>query len=327
VRKDDHWDAELIQADGSSRTVKARAVVNAAGPWVTRMVENAGLGDKAAGLRLVKGSHIIVPRIHDHDHCYIFQNDDGRIAFAIPYQGKYSLIGTTDVPYDGDPAKVKISDQEVDYLLNLVNGYLAKPLTRDDVVWDYSGVRPLYDDKNANASAVTRDYVFDLDTGTNGNAPAILSIYGGKITTYRRLAEHAMQKLSPVLGNSAPDWTAKATLPGGDMVDGDFERFTGELRSRFDWVPTILLDRLARCYGTASLTILGNAKSVAELGQEVAPNLFEAELQYLITHEWACDADDVLWRRTKLGLGLAQDQIDGVHHWFAAQARFGQAAQ
>ncbi|WP_417826175.1 glycerol-3-phosphate dehydrogenase [Thalassospira povalilytica] len=326
-RQIDHWTAELTQADGSQRTVKARAIVNAAGPWVTQMVENAGLGDKAAGLRLVKGSHIIVPRIHDHDHCYIFQNDDGRIAFAIPYQRDYSLIGTTDVPYDGDPAQVKISDQEVDYLLDLVNGYLATPLTRDDVVWDYSGVRPLYDDKNANASAVTRDYVFDLDTGTGGAAAAILSIYGGKITTYRRLAEHAMQKLAPVLGNKAPDWTASATLPGGDMADGDYDRFLGDLRAEFDWLPQPLLERLARCYGTAIRTVLGTATSVAQLGQQVAPNLYEAELHYLIANEWACDADDVLWRRTKLGLGMQPDQIDAVHHWFATQARLGQAAQ
>jgi len=327
VRQIDYWDAELIDAAGSTRTVKARAVVNAAGPWVTRMVENAGLGDKAAGLRLVKGSHIIVPRIHDHDYCYIFQNDDGRIAFAIPYQRDYSLIGTTDVPYKGDPSEVKISDQEIDYLLELVNGYLAKPLGRDDVVWDYSGVRPLYDDKNANASAVTRDYVFDLDTGSAGNAPAILSIYGGKITTYRRLAEHAMQKLCPVLGNKSPDWTANATLPGGDMPDGDYNRFVADLKTRFDWVTPALLDRLARCYGTATRTILGHATSMAQLGQEVAPNLYEAELHYLIANEWACDAEDVLWRRTKLGLGMQPDQVDAVHHWFAAQARLGQAAQ
>ncbi|HAI31529.1 MAG TPA: glycerol-3-phosphate dehydrogenase, partial [Thalassospira sp.] len=165
MRHQDHWNAELIGPDGSPQSVQAKAVVNAAGPWVTEMVENAGLGKKAAGLRLVKGSHIVVPRIHDHDHCYIFQNSDGRIAFAIPYQQDYTLIGTTDVAYTGDPAQVEISDQEIDYLLDLVNGYLAKPRSRNDVVWDYSGVRPLYDDKNDNASAVTRDYVFDLDTG------------------------------------------------------------------------------------------------------------------------------------------------------------------
>ena len=265
VRNQNHWNAELVYEDGSSRAVNARAVVNAAGPWVTQMVENAGLGNKAAGLRLVKGSHIVVPRIHDHDHCYIFQNGDGRIAFAIPYQRDYTLIGTTDIPYDGDPAQVKISDQEIDYLLDLVNGYLAKPLGRDDVVWDYAGVRPLYDDKNANASAVTRDYVFDLDTGDRQNAPAILSIYGGKITTYRRLAEHAMQKLTPILGNSAPDWTAQATLPGGDMANGDFDQFLSDMQVKFNWVPEPLLTRLARCYGTVMAKILGDATSMSQL--------------------------------------------------------------
>ncbi|MFV1850987.1 MAG: glycerol-3-phosphate dehydrogenase [Thalassospira sp.] len=327
VRHHKHWNAELIREDGSSYGVKARAVVNAAGPWVTGMVENAGLGDKAAGLRLVKGSHIVVPRIHDHEYCYIFQNGDGRIAFAIPYQQDYTLIGTTDVAYGGDPAQVKISDQEIEYLLDLVNGYLATPLSRDDVVWDYSGVRPLYDDKNANASAVTRDYVFDLDTGSGETEPAILSIYGGKITTYRRLAEHAMQKLAPVLGNSAPDWTANATLPGGDIPGGDFDRYLDACIARFDWVPSALTRRLARCYGTALEQILGQAKSLSELGAEIAPTLYEAELHYLMANEWARSADDVLWRRTKLGLGMQPDQVEAIENWFAAQARLGQAAQ
>lgn len=327
VRHHKHWNAELTRDDGSSYGVKARAVVNAAGPWVTGMVENAGLGDKAAGLRLVKGSHIVVPRIHDHDHCYIFQNGDGRIAFAIPYQQDYTLIGTTDVAYGGDPAQVKISDEEIEYLLDLVNGYLATPLSRDDVVWDYSGVRPLYDDKNANASAVTRDYVFDLDTGPAGTEPAILSIYGGKITTYRRLAEHAMQKLAPVLGNSAADWTATATLPGGDIPGGDFDRYLDACIARFDWVPSALMHRLARCYGTALEQILGQARSLSELGDEIAPNLYEAELHYLMANEWARNADDVLWRRTKLGLGMQPDQVEAIENWFAAQARLGQAAQ
>lgn len=327
VRHHQHWNAKLTREDGSSYGVTARAVVNAAGPWVTGMVENAGLGDKAAGLRLVKGSHIVVPRIHDHDHCYIFQNGDGRIAFAIPYQQAYSLIGTTDVVYEGDPAEVKISDREIDYLLDLVNGYLAKPITREDVVWDYSGVRPLYDDKNDNASAVTRDYVFDLDTGQDETAPPILSIYGGKITTYRRLAEHAMQKLAPVLGNRAADWTADATLPGGDIPDGDFDRYLAACTDRYDWVPQALLHRLVRCYGTALEQILGQAESLGQLGAEVAPNLFEAELNYLMANEWACTAEDVLWRRTKLGLAMQPDQVEAIENWFAAQARLGRAAQ
>lgn len=327
VRHHDHWNAELVGPDGTPQSVRVNAVVNAAGPWVTEMVENAGLGRKAAGLRLVKGSHIVVPRIHDHDHCYIFQNSDGRIAFAIPYQQDYTLIGTTDVAYDGDPAQVKISDQEIDYLLDLVNGYLAKPLMRDDVVWDYSGVRPLYDDKNANASAVTRDYVFDLDTGETGSSAPVLSIYGGKITTYRRLAEHAMQKLAPVLGNDAKDWTANAVLPGGDMPDGDFAAFLSKAKASYGWLPEALLYRLARSYGTAISTIIGTATSLDDLGREVAPNLYEAELHYLMANEWACSADDVLWRRTKLGLGMQPDQVEAVDKWFAAQTRLDRAAQ
>jgi glycerol-3-phosphate dehydrogenase len=327
VRGTDGWTATLQTADGKETSVSAKAVVNAAGPWVTEMVNRAGLGDKAAGLRLVKGSHFVVPRIHPHDHCYIFQNGDGRIAFAIPYQQDYTLIGTTDVAYNGDPAQVKISDQETDYLLDLVNGYLAKPLTRNDVVWDYSGVRPLYDDKNDNASAVTRDYVFDLDTGDIGSAAPILSIYGGKITTYRKLAEHAMQKLAPVLGNDAKDWTANAILPGGDMPDGDFDAFLAKAKATYDWLPRALLYRLVRSYGTAISKIVGTATSLGDLGTEVAPNLYEAELHYLMANEWACRADDVLWRRTKLGLGMQPDQVDAIEKWFAAQTRLDRAAQ
>ncbi|NIY77649.1 glycerol-3-phosphate dehydrogenase [Thalassospira sp. HF15] len=327
VRHHEHWNAELIGPDGSPQSVRAKAVVNAAGPWVTEMVENAGLGKKAAGLRLVKGSHIVVPRIYDHDHCYIFQNSDGRIAFAIPYQQDYTLIGTTDVAYNGDPAQVKISNQEIDYLLDLVNGYLAKPLTRDDVVWDYSGVRPLYDDKNTNASAVTRDYVFDLDTGETENSAPILSIYGGKITTYRRLAEHAMQKLAPVLGNDAKDWTANAVLPGGDMPDGDFDAFLAKAKATYDWLPNALLYRLVRSYGTAINWIIGTAQSLDDLGTEVAPQLYEAELHYLMANEWACGTEDVLWRRTKLGIGMQPDQVEAIDKWFAAQTRLGRAAQ
>ncbi|MBO6578097.1 MAG: glycerol-3-phosphate dehydrogenase [Thalassospira sp.] len=327
VRHHDHWNAELIGPDGTPQSVSAKSVVNAAGPWVTEMVENAGLGKKAAGLRLVKGSHIVVARIHDHDHCYIFQNGDGRIAFAIPYQQDYTLIGTTDVTYNGDPAQVKISDQEVDYLLDLVNGYLDKPLNRKDVVWDYSGVRPLYDDKNDNASAVTRDYVFDLDTGDSGSSAPILSIYGGKITTYRKLAEHAMQKLAPVLSNDAKDWTANAILPGGDMPDGDFDAFLAKAKATYDWLPRALLYRLVRSYGTAISKIIGTATSLGDLGTEVAPNLYEAELKYLMANEWACRAEDVLWRRTKLGLGMQPDQVDAIEKWFAAQTRLDRAAQ
>ncbi|MBP3126936.1 glycerol-3-phosphate dehydrogenase [Thalassospira sp. ER-Se-21-Dark] len=327
VRHHDHWNAELIGPDGAPQSVSAKSVVNAAGPWVTEMVENAELGKKAAGLRLVKGSHIVVPRIHDHDHCYIFQNGDGRIAFAIPYQQDYTLIGTTDVAYNCDPAQVKISDQETDYLLDLVNGYLAKPLSRSDVVWDYSGVRPLYDDKNDNASAVTRDYVFDLDTGDSGSAAPILSIYGGKITTYRKLAEHAMQRLSPVLGNDAKDWTANSVLPGGDIPDGDFDAFLAKAKETYDWLPSALLYRLVRSYGTAIRKIIGTATSLGDLGTEVAPNLYEAELHYLMANEWACRAEDVLWRRTKLGLGMQPGQVDAIEKWFAAQTRLDRAAQ
>ncbi|AUG51897.1 glycerol-3-phosphate dehydrogenase [Thalassospira marina] len=315
-RQNGQWQATITSSKNGPRTITARAIVNAAGPWVTGMVKQAGLGAKAAGLRLVKGSHIVVPRIHPHDHCYIFQNQDGRIAFAIPYQRNYTLIGTTDIPYDGDPAQVAISEDEITYLLELVNGYLATPVKRKDVVWDYSGVRPLYDDKNSSASAVTRDYVFDLDRGDTGELAPILSIYGGKITTYRRLAEHALQKLAPCLGNQTGDWTAQATLPGGDIPSGDFDAFLANCTAKLPWLDKVILQRWARCYGTRLFAMLGAAQGVSDLGPEIAPGLYEIELRFLMKTEWACCADDVLWRRTKLGLGMKQADIDAVTNWF-----------
>ncbi|MFH1804964.1 MAG: glycerol-3-phosphate dehydrogenase [Pseudomonadota bacterium] len=314
LRGDDLWTATLAD-DTGTHTVTARAVVNAAGPWVSEIVSSAGINRSAAGLRLVKGSHIVVPRLYDGDHCYIFQNGDGRIAFAIPYQNDYTLIGTTDVPYDADPAKVVITEGEIGYLLDLVNGYFKTPVTRDQVVWHYSGVRPLYDDRNNNASAVTRDYVFDLDTGGNGK-PALLSIYGGKITTYRRLAEHALAKLCPHLGNHAPTWTASATLPGGDIPDGDFDGFVRHLADKLPWVPSSIRVRWARSYGTRLHDIAPDAQNITDLGPEIAPGLYDAELRFLVRTEWATNADDVLWRRSKLGLGMAEQDIAAVRNWF-----------
>jgi glycerol-3-phosphate dehydrogenase len=293
-RDADHWRARL--ADG--REVTARALVNAAGPWVARFL-GEGLGlPRHAALRLVKGSHIVVPRLFEGDHAYILQNDDRRIVFAIPYERRFTLIGTTDVPYGGDPAAVVISDEETGYLCQVINRYFRKTITPADVVWSYAGVRPLYDDAASNASAVTRDYVLDLDVV---GAP-LLSIFGGKITTYRRLAEHAMDKLAPYFPHAGRAWTAGAHLPGGDMPDANFTRFLVGLKAARPWLPADLALRYARAYGTRVERLLDGAKSLADLGRAYGDDVYGAEVDYLVDQEWARSAEDILWRRSKLGL-------------------------
>lgn len=317
ARQDGLWTVTLQRSGGGTEVVRARSVVNAAGPWVTEMLDKAEGVDRKAGLRLVKGSHIVVPRVFEGDHAYILQNADGRIAFAIPYEGRFTLIGTTDIPFDGDPAQVAIADDEVDYLLDLINQYLARPLGKDDVVWSYSGVRPLYDDKNGNASAVTRDYVFDLDDG--GDAAPMLSIFGGKITTYRKLAEHALAKLEACIGRKGKAWTGRAALPGGDIPGADFDSFLARCRAEYPWAPEPLMTRWARAYGTRIADLIGDAEGTGDLGRQVAPGLFEAELAYLVKSEWARTAEDVLWRRSKLGLHLCAEDIEAVREWFMPQ--------
>jgi glycerol-3-phosphate dehydrogenase len=248
-RVDGLWQAELEPADGGApRRLPARAMVNAAGPWVAETLRQVAGINRQSTLRLVKGSHIVVPRLYDGPHAYILQHTDRRVVFVIPYEGRFSLIGTTDLPYEGDPAAVSITDDEVGYLCAAVNRYFDRPVEASRIAWSYSGVRPLYDDARENVSAVTRDYVFDIDGG-DGAAP-LLSVYGGKITTYRKLAEHALAKLQPLLGFTGATWTGRAALPGGDMANADFEAFLGELRRARPWLPAPLARRYARAYGT-----------------------------------------------------------------------------
>ncbi|WP_142846772.1 glycerol-3-phosphate dehydrogenase [Telmatospirillum sp. J64-1] len=317
-RQGDGWLLRLRTAEGESFEVTARALVNAAGPWVTEVMKRAEGVKRSADLRLVKGSHVVIRRKFEGSHSYIFQNGDGRIAFAIPYEGQFTLLGTTDLSYQGDPAKVAIDDNEIDYILDLVNQYFTEKVSRDDIVWTYSGVRPLYNDKSANLSAVTRDYVFDIDAA-EGEAP-LLSIFGGKITTYRKLAEHALEKLSPLLGGIAKPWTAKAPLPGGDIADADFDAFLREAARRLPWMPAGLLTRYGRLYGTRLYDLVGTARSEAALGRHFGAGLYEAELDFLMRREWARTAEDVLWRRTKLGLHLDKSQAEAVAAWMAQAA-------
>ena len=249
--------------------------------------------------RLVKGSHIIVPRLYDGAWAYILQNADRRIVFVIPYEGKYSLVGTTDIPFEGDPAGVEISPAETDYLCAIINRYFTKQVGPADVVRSYSGVRPLYDDAAADASAVTRDYVLDLEAPEGGGA--LLSVFGGKITTYRRLAEHAMEKLAAILP-CGPAWTGTAPLPGGDMPDADFGWFAAGFAAAHPFLVPALALRLARAYGTLAADALGGAGSLEAMGRDHGAGLHQCEVDYLVAREWAVTADDILWRQSKLGL-------------------------
>jgi glycerol-3-phosphate dehydrogenase len=309
VRESDHWRATLAD----DREIYARALVNASGPWVSSVIETALHVTTQKHVRLVKGSHLIVRRLYDGDQAYILQNPDGRIVFAIPYEGDFTLIGTTDVAHSGAPGVVEISNAETDYLLDSVNHFLARPVTRAEIVGSYAGLRPLYDDGAMTASVVTRDYAFDLDAPEKG-AP-VLSIFGGKITTARRLAEHALDDLRRFLPEHGPAWTADARLPGGDI---DFDAFLTQLRRERPFLGDALSLRLARAYGARVDHVLGQARSMAELGRDFGCGLTEAEIRYLIDHEWARTAQDVLWRRSKLGLHMSAAQQEELRLFMGA---------
>lgn len=301
---------------GKRSIIRARALVNAAGPWVEQVLASGAGVNAKAKVRLVKGAHIVVRKLYAHDRAYIFQNSDGRIVFAIPYQDDFTLIGTTDCDFDGDPSKVKASPEEIRYLCDSVGKYLAMPVKPEDVVWTYAGVRPLYDDGASEAKAATRDYVFELDTP--GGAP-LLSIYGGKITTYRRLAEEALERLSPYLRSTKAreGWTAKGPLPGGDMDVSAIAALSAELQRGYPFLTSAHANRLAHAYGTRASKLLGNAKTLSDLGRSFGATLTESEVKYLMSAEWARTADDIVWRRSKLGLRMSPVEIAAIDDWIA----------
>ena len=311
VREASSWRVKLRNADGTAQTVQARSVVNAAGPWVDRLLRDVIATPSRHTVRLVKGSHIVVRKLFDHPYAYIFQNPDKRIIFAIPYEGEFTLIGTTDVEFTGDPAHVEISAAEVGYLCAMSNRYFAQQITPADVVATMSGVRPLLNDESASAASVTRDYSLEL----NEDGPLLLSVFGGKITTYRKLAEQAVDQIAPKLGFTHAAWTATAPLPGGDIPDADFEGFLICIKAQYAWIPTGLLTRYARAYGTRVAVLLGTAQCLADLGKEIAPGLYEMEARYLVDVEWAKTAEDVLWRRSRLKLHLDATAVPLLEHW------------
>ena len=300
-RRDGFWEVAVEAADGGPETWRARALVDAAGPWVGSVLAERDRPSGRGHVRLVQGSHIVVRRLVDHDRAYLFQNGDGRIVFAIPYERDFTLIGTTDRDYAGDPAAVAASEDEILYLCRAASEYFAKPIAREDVVWTYSGVRPLYDDGTAKAQEATRDYVLELDAP--GGAPPLLSVFGGKITTYRRLAEAALERLRPALPVlRAPTWTATAPLPGGDFPPDGYGALVEATLARHPGLPRPLVARLVRAYGTRSERLLDGAQDMAALGPTFGADLSAREVDYLVAAEWAASADDILWRRSKLGL-------------------------
>jgi glycerol-3-phosphate dehydrogenase len=308
------WRAVLKTRNGGQQTVLARGLVNAAGPWVAVVARLLGVNTEGS-VKLVKGSHIVVPQLYEGDHAYTLQGADGRVIFAIPYEGRFTLVGTTDVPMDGDPGPVRASAEEIAYLCDALGDYFERKVTPDEVVWTYAGVRPLYDDGKANASAVTRDYVLDLQTPP-GAAP-LLTVYGGKITTFRELAERALDLLKTPLNIDKGAWTRGSYLPGGDLKVS-FEHFRMEIAATYPWLTEPHLTRLCRAYGRRLPTLLGEARSWGDLGRDYGAGLTQNEIDYMKLYEWARSADDVLWRRSKLGLHMTSAERAAVARAFAS---------
>ena len=309
------WTIETRNTDGATRSFRARCITNAAGPWVSDIVTQVAGANSARNVRLVKGSHIIVPKFWAGQQAYLVQNHDKRVIFINPYEGDKALIGTTDVAYEGRAEEVRPDEAEIDYLIAAVNRYFKEKLRRSDVLHSYAGVRPLFDDGKGNPSAVTRDYVFDLDE--TGGAP-LLNVFGGKITTFRELAERGMHRLAGVFPQMGPDWTRDAKLPGGEMPNADYESFINTLREDYPWMPRDLVQHYARLYGARTKDIVRAATGLEGLGQHFGGHLYEAEARYLVSREWAELPEDVLTRRTKHYLRLTNGEQAAFSAWFQA---------
>lgn len=312
-RSEKLWTATLRDSRNREYTIQARSLVNVAGPWVAKVAGRVMRVAPGQSVRLVRGSHLVTPRLHDGDHAYIFQNDDNRIVFAIPYEQDFTLIGTTDVSHDGSLEGVTITDDETRYLIQLINQYFRTPISENDILSSYSGVRPLLEEEGKSASETSRDYLLELDDRSE-EAP-LLTVYGGKLTAYRILAEQSLDLLLPALRRSAPAWTARSTLPGGDLQNADFASFEKDMQQRWPWLDARRLHRLLRAYGTRVDRIIDGAVKTADLGEQFGADLSEAEVDYLLDHEFAGTTDDILWRRSKLGLRLDEAQCDNLRRY------------
>jgi glycerol-3-phosphate dehydrogenase len=315
-RDGDKWNV-VIEHGGKQETVTARVLINSAGPWVSQVLGQVVGRNDPDKIRMVKGSHLVVDRLYDHDRCYIFQNADGRICFAIPYEQNFTLIGTTDEDHKGDPGKPTISEAETDYMLKAVSEYFERPVTKEQVRWAYSGIRPLYDDGASKAQEATRDYVLKLDRPEG--QPPVLSVFGGKITTARKLAESVMDEIKPFFPQMKGSWTASGTLPGGDIAHDAVEKRIEELQLTYSFLKPANVRRLFRAYGTEVKKILGGARFAADLGQFFGP-VSEKEIAYLRENEWVETADDLLWRRSKLGLHIKKDEQDALRNYMEGSA-------
>ncbi len=325
-RDGDSWVVDLEErGSGRRQSVRARCLVNAAGPWVEDVLAGVEGSRSNRRIRLVKGSHLVTRKFWEGDQAYLLQNHDKRVIFVNPYEGDLALIGTTDIAVEGRPEDAHIEAGEVDYLLAVLTRYFAHPPSRADIVHSFSGVRPLYDDNAENPSAVTRDYIFDIDPKTPA-APPILSIFGGKITTYRKLAEHALDKLAPFFPGLGGRWTARAPLPGGDMPDADFDRWLADFRKRFPWLPADLARHYARLYGTRAEALIAGAGSLADLGKHFGALFYEREARFLQATEWAVSAEDILERRTKHGLHLDPAGRAAFERWLQTPANAAPAS-
>lgn len=298
---------------GETRSFRARCVVNCAGPWVSDVISRVADSKSTRNVRLVKGSHVIVPKWWAGANAYLVQNHDRRVIFINPYEGDKALIGTTDIAYQGRAEDAQAEESEIEYLLAAVNRYFKQKLRRDDVLHSFSGVRPLFDDGKGNPSAVTRDYVFDLDD--TGGAP-LLNIFGGKITTFRELAERGMRRLKEVFPEMGPDWTETAPLPGGEIANADYEAYVNLLRELHPWMPRPLVQHYGRLYGARTKDVVAGAMGMADLGRHFGGQLYEAEARYLVAREWALRPEDILYRRTKHYLHLTEDQRRAFADWF-----------
>jgi len=309
AREDKHWRVRVYcKNTGEQKIVQAKAIINATGPWVSQFLHDIANMKALAQVRLIKGSHFTIPKLYSGRQAYILQNRDKRVVFTIPYKSDFTLIGTTDVPFDANPNSVTISKEEIRYLLDSVNYYFETQIAEKDINWTYAGVRSLYDNKVKNASQITREYYLDLNDN-NGEMP-IISIFGGKITTYRALSERVVSMLKKYFPKMKKSWTADSILPGGDFYRNNFNQFFMRLKRQYQWIPIKMLRRYAESYGSIAPAILKDAKSLNDLGQHFGADLYECEVEYLMTYEWVQTCDDLLWRRSKLGLFLNDKDID-----------------